>query len=253
MTAQTVYLAIGSAFSAGVLTELSGNGYARASASATFDNVGTVMTIQGAEFGPATGTWTAGTTLALFDASSGGNLLFAIPLATPALTSGQSYSVPSFVMDFNTFPLTVGSGFATQATVGFILGGAFANAVIYTGVVKVVLSSTGTLIASTGILTLTDGATIAYNVALASYATVTLGATGRTLTMSGGVQGQVVVLEVVQDATGSRTVTTWTNVTWAAGTAPTLTTTASATDVLRFTYNATAGKFRGETVGKAFA
>jgi len=100
---------------------------------------------------------------------------------------------------------------------------------------------------------LTDAATIAMNCSLGSYFSVTLGATGRTLTPANPAPGQVVLLEVKQDATGSRTITTWTNVTWAAGTAPTLTITANAVDIVRLTWNATAGKWRGETVGKAYA
>ena len=42
-----------------------------------------------------------------------------------------------------------------------------------------------------------------------------------------------------------------TNVNWASGTAPTLTTTAAAIDVLRFTYNSARSKWIGETVAKA--
>lgn len=86
-----------------------------------------------------------------------------------------------------------------------------------------------------------------------SHATITLTGTVASLGFTNPANGQILTLEVVQDSTGSRTVTEWTNVMWAGGTAPTLTTTAGATDVLRFTYNASRGKWLGETVGKAFA
>lgn len=103
------------------------------------------------------------------------------------------------------------------------------------------------------VLPLTDATTIAVDASKGSYFSVTIGATGRTLTISNPSPGQEVLIEVVQDATGSRTITTWTNWTWAGGTAPTLTTAANAVDLVRATYNATAGKWRGETVGKAYA
>lgn len=99
----------------------------------------------------------------------------------------------------------------------------------------------------------TDAATIAVDVSKGSQFAVTLGATGRTLTMSNPAPGQVVTAYVKQDATGSRTITTYTNVLWAAGTAPTLTVTAGALDVLRFTWSDALGKWIGETVGKAYA
>lgn len=103
------------------------------------------------------------------------------------------------------------------------------------------------------VIPVTDAATIAVDCTLGSQFSVTIGATGRTLTMSNPSPGQEVLVYVKQDGTGSRTITTYTNVLWNAATAPTLTTTASATDVLRFTWNATLGKWIGETVGKAFA
>lgn len=104
-----------------------------------------------------------------------------------------------------------------------------------------------------GRATLTDASTIALDASTGSSFIVTLGATGRTLTISNASPGQVIDVQVVQDGTGSRTITTYTNVLWAGGTLPTLTTTAAAIDVLRFTYDATRAKFFAETVGKAYA
>jgi len=100
---------------------------------------------------------------------------------------------------------------------------------------------------------ITDGATQTADCSTTNYFTWTLGASRTFSGFTNPVGGQVVIMEVTQDATGSRTITWPANVSWAGGTAPTLTTTASATDVLRFTWNATAAKWRGETVGKAFA
>ena len=117
---------------------------------------------------------------------------------------------------------------------------------------KLLLGNLAGLGYGTAPLVLTDGATIALDAKLGSYFSVTITGTGKTLTATGASPGQVIFLEVVQ-GDGNDTITTWTNVTWAAGTAPTLTVTAAAVDIVRLTWNSTAGKWRAETVGKAFA
>lgn len=62
-----------------------------------------------------------------------------------------------------------------------------------------------------------------------------------------------ITVELIQDATGSRTVTWPAAVTWAGGTAPTLTTTASAVDVVAL-YTPDGGTtWRGALVGLAFS
>lgn len=62
-----------------------------------------------------------------------------------------------------------------------------------------------------------------------------------------------ITLELIQDATGSRTVTWPSSVTWAGGTAPTLTTTASAVDVVTL-YTPDGGTtWRGFLAGLAFS
>lgn len=81
---------------------------------------------------------------------------------------------------------------------------------------------------------LTDGATISWNVSRLPVAKVTLGGS-RTLNVSGLRPGEEYTLYVQQDGTGSRTITWSGNVRWAGGSAPTLTTTAGALDVLAFT------------------
>lgn len=79
----------------------------------------------------------------------------------------------------------------------------------------------------------TDGATVTFSLAVANIGTVTLGG-NRTLALSGVDVGQVFMLELTQDATGSRTVTWFSTIKWAGGTAPTLTTTANKTDIFGF-------------------
>jgi hypothetical protein len=58
-----------------------------------------------------------------------------------------------------------------------------------------------------------------------------------TFTLSNGRTGATYIVELMQDATGSRTATWPASVVWGSGGAPTLTTTASRKDVLLFLYN----------------
>ena len=81
---------------------------------------------------------------------------------------------------------------------------------------------------------LTDGATIAVDLSLGNNFTVTL-AGNRTLGAPTNVTaGQSGVIVVTQDGTGSRTLAYNSAYKFAGGTAPTLTTTASAVDVLAY-------------------
>lgn len=93
-----------------------------------------------------------------------------------------------------------------------------------------------------------DAAAIAWD---ARYRTakVTLGATGRTVTISNAVSGERYNLYVVQDPTGSRTITTWpANTVWLSGSAPTLKTAGSAVDVIEFYYDGS--YFYGRSLGQ---
>ena len=97
---------------------------------------------------------------------------------------------------------------------------------------------------------ITDGATQTIDCSSASQFSWTLGANRTVSAFLNPAGGQIIALEVTQDATGSRLLTWPANVSWPTnGTAPTLTTTASRTDIFRFTYNITAAKWRGETAG----
>ena len=89
------------------------------------------------------------------------------------------------------------------------------------------------------IITLTDGATITWDARNGCNAQVTLAGTGRTLTISNAVAGRTYHLDVYQDATGSRTITTYTNFISPAGVIPSLTTTASARDEICMFYDNT--------------
>ncbi len=85
--------------------------------------------------------------------------------------------------------------------------------------------------------TLTDDSSITWNAETQDVAKVTL-AGNRTLgSASSGSTGQFISLLVIQDGTGSRTLTWNAAYEFAADTAPTLTTTASKGDLFVFRYN----------------
>jgi len=87
--------------------------------------------------------------------------------------------------------------------------------------------------------TLTDAATIVWNVINSPVAKVTLGAS-RTLALPTGTgiaAGQFISLLIIQDGTGSRTITWNAAYEFTADTAPTLTATANLGDVFTFRYN----------------
>lgn len=93
-----------------------------------------------------------------------------------------------------------------------------------------------------------DGATITFNMATSNLHTVTLGG-NRTLALSNVAVGQCFILRLVQDGSGSRTVTWFSTIKWAGGSAPTLTTTANKTDVLGFICTSS-GNYDGFVVGQ---
>ena len=78
-----------------------------------------------------------------------------------------------------------------------------------------------------------DGATITFDLSAGNKHRVTLGG-NRTLALSNVQNGQAFVVALIQDGTGSRTVTWFSTVSWAGGSAPTLTTTAGKADVFGF-------------------
>ena len=87
--------------------------------------------------------------------------------------------------------------------------------------------------------TLTDGATITWNVGTSPVAKVTLGGNRTLSAPTNGVTGQFISIAVIQDGTGSRTLTWNSAYVFTGGTAPTLTTTVSKADIFVFRYNGT--------------
>ena len=94
--------------------------------------------------------------------------------------------------------------------------------------------ATGVAQVNAPITTLSDAATITWDANVSPNATVTLAGTGRTLTMSNQVAGGSYVLYIKQDATGGRTITTWTGFKFPFGVKPTLSAAPNAVDILTF-------------------
>jgi hypothetical protein len=86
---------------------------------------------------------------------------------------------------------------------------------------------------------LTDGATITPDFAVANNFSVTLGGNRTLANPTNLVVGQSGIIKITQDATGSRTLAFGSYWDWAAGAAPTLTTTANAVDILAYYVDST--------------
>lgn len=84
-------------------TELSGNGYGRVEVTNSFPTAttGNLSTNAVIDFPAATGAWSAGTSIGLFTASSGGTAIRVWPKALAALTSGQFHRIASGALTFD--------------------------------------------------------------------------------------------------------------------------------------------------------
>lgn len=98
------------------------------------------------------------------------------------------------------------------------------------------------------LVTSSDGATITFDLDTANIFSVTLGG-NRTLALSNVDAGQAFLIRLVQDGTGSRTVTWFSTIKWVEGTVPVLTTTAGYVDSFGFICTS-AGNYDGYIVGQ---
>jgi len=94
----------------------------------------------------------------------------------------------------------------------------------------------------------TDGATVTFDVSVTGKHSVTLGG-NRTLAISNDKIGQVFLITLKQDGTGSRTVTWFSGISWAGGSAPTLTTTLNKADTFGFIVTGS-GAYQGFIIGQ---
>lgn len=118
-------------------------------------------------------------------------------------------------------------------------GGALANASAGTDYAKPDTASSWTAAQRGSISTLTDGATITPDFALANNYTVTLGGNRTLANPTNLTAGQSGSIFVVQDGTGSRTLAFGSYWDFIGGTAPTLTTTANAVDRIDYVVRST--------------
>ena len=79
---------------------------------------------------------------------------------------------------------------------------------------------------------------------------ITMPAGNITIALSNGTAGQCFIVRILQDGTGSRTVTWFTTIKWAGGSAPTLTTTASKADTMGFEVTTAGSAYDGYVVGQ---
>lgn len=253
------YLALGSALANNVMTELSGNGYARQAVAVTYDPVTGTMYIGGATFGPdVTSNWTAAAYVGLYDASSAGNLTFTFPIPTTSVAVGQSYTVPAsyvtltptnkaFFVAGGTLPAGTALGLLTD-----LLATGLTGATVTSGPVPLNFSALLVMSASVLIYANTYAASFAWNWANGTNQNVTL--TGNITTYgapTNGVPGTRYRVSFIQDGTGSRTLGGINAVFKHVGGAPTLSTAANAIDVIEYYYDGVT--YWGETIAKAMA
>lgn len=98
------------------------------------------------------------------------------------------------------------------------------------------------------VVTDTDGATITFDKNAWDFHRVVLGG-NRTLALSNMAAGDKIVLDLIQDGTGTRTVTWFTTIKWTGWTVPTLTTTINKIDTFGFICTS-AGNYQGYIIGQ---
>lgn len=92
------------------------------------------------------------------------------------------------------------------------------------------------------------GATATIDLSLSSRNKITMPAGNITIALSNETVGQIFEIEITQDGTGSRTVTWFSTIKWAGGSAPTLTTTGGKRDTFVFIVQS-AGQYDGYVSG----
>jgi hypothetical protein len=129
------------------------------------------------------------------------------------------------------------------------------NAGVFAGIANLTFDGTNLGIVNPTITNYTEtlysaNTSTAITVSLTNGTVQNLTLTGNaTITMPAAVAGKSFIMILLQDATGSRTVT-WSTVVWPAGTAPTITSTASKRDIYSFFSDGT--NWYGTTVGQNY-
>jgi hypothetical protein len=160
-----------------------------------------------------------------------------VSLSAPAsLSADLTFTLPATDGTSGQFLSTNGSG-----VLSFVSGGVTGVSTSATGTV-LTLSDSNILFAKAGYFaeaTLTDGATVTWNASTQQVCKLTLGGNRTLSAPTNPVTGQYISILLIQDGTGSRTLTWNAIYEFASDTAPTLTTTASLGDLFTFRYNGT--------------
>ena len=195
-----------------------------------------------------------------FQATLGG----AVNLVGPNTASTTSFTLPSTDGTSGQFLSTNGSGTLSFATATQTYPGAgIANSTGSAWGTSYTTTGSGTVLALATTPSITNptvtnyvetpysaNSSTAITLALTNGTVQIITLTGNaTITMPTAVSGKSFILLLKQDATGSRTVT-WTTVKWPAGTAPTITSTASKQDIYSFFSDGT--NWYGVTVGQNY-
>lgn len=158
-------------------------------------------------------------------------------------------------------PTITGGTIANMQLIGTsqITGGTFETASVIGGTVTTAVIGTNTIQGGTmnGVTmqanihnhaTATDGATVTFDLGTADVHSVTLGG-NRVLAVTNSTVNRAFMLNLIQDGTGTRTVTWFATINWTDTTAPTLTTTASKIDTFGF-YCTAENIYNGYIVGQ---
>lgn len=181
---------------------------------------------------------------------------------TSVYLTGITSSQVTTALGFTPYNATNPSGYITSSSLtpyALLAGAAFTGAVSATsftgaheGTVGATTPSTAKFLhAHSPEITITDGASLAWNTALGQVAKVTLGGS-RTFAAPTNLQtGAFYSVFLIQDATGSRTVSWNTVFAFTGGTAPTLSTAANSVDQIAFRYDGTKLREVGRSLGIA--
>jgi hypothetical protein len=133
-----------------------------------------------------------------------------------------------------TTPLAIGTPSDGTVTTAKIVDGNVTPAKLDRAYAELAAAQSFTAAQRGAVVALTDGATITADFAAANNFSVTLGGNRTLGNPTNVVVGQSGVIKITQDATGSRTLAYGSSWDFAGGTAPTLTTTANAVDILAY-------------------
>jgi len=154
-----------------------------------------------------------------------------LPMGSNKITGLANGTLPTDAVNLSQIPSL--TGYLVTADIGVTVQGYDANTA------KTNVTQAFTKGQSGAVTALTDGATITPNFANSNNFSVTLGGNRTLANPTNIVAGQSGIIVITQDATGSRTLAYGSYWKFVGGTAPTLTTTANAVDVLAYYANST--------------